>query len=139
MRCGFGPERSDIMDGRKSEMLSSSNSACLGGVLGGDDAVDTRGTSSKGLPWPANLVGRALFLELLFLNLFLILRHQPIFGSGHRPGCLSVLEGYGLQGNKRTAMARVHLTTDHLSLKEMKKIMSEGEMLFRRVRSEQRS
>lgn len=81
MRCGFGPERSDIMDGRKSEMVSSSNSACFGGVLGGDDAVDTRGTSSKGLPWPANLVGRALFLELLFLNLFLILRHQPILAQ----------------------------------------------------------
>lgn len=36
-------------------------------------------------------------------------------------------------------MARVHLTTDNLSLKELNKIMSEGEMLFRRVRSEQRS
>lgn len=36
-------------------------------------------------------------------------------------------------------MARVHVTTDHLSLKEVKKIMSEGEMLFRRVRNEQRS
>lgn len=69
------------MDGRKSEMVSSSNSACLGGVLGGDVAVDKRGTSSKGLPWPANLVGRALFLELRFLNLFLILRHQPILAQ----------------------------------------------------------
>lgn len=62
-------------------MVSSSKSACLGGVLGGDVAVDTRGTSSKGLPWPANLIGRALFLELLFLNLFLILRHQPILAQ----------------------------------------------------------
>lgn len=68
-------------------MVSSSKSACLGGVLGGDDEVETRGTSSKGLPWPANLIGRAVFLELLFLNLFLILRHQPILpndGSGHK-------------------------------------------------------
>lgn len=138
MRCGFGPERSDIMDGRKSEMVSSSNSACLGGVLGGDDAVDTRGTSSKGLPWPANLVGRALFLELLFLNLFLILRHQPILAQINNRVALSGRDR--AQGEKkRPVRAGVHLMTEHLSPKEMKKMMSEDEMLLRRARSEQRS
>lgn len=83
------------MEGRNSEMVSSSNSACFGGVLGGDDAVDTRGTSSKGLPVPANLIGRALFLELLFLNLFLILRHQPILAQIIGWASRSGLEGRG--------------------------------------------
>ena len=41
IKCGFGPERSDIMDGRNKEMVSSSNSACFGGVLGGEDVVDS--------------------------------------------------------------------------------------------------
>lgn len=79
-------------------MVSSSKSACLGGVLGGDVAVDSRGTSSKGLPWPANLIGRALFLELLFLNLFLILRHQPILAQVI--GCASLSGRVGLNGTR---------------------------------------
>lgn len=138
MRCGFGPERSDIMDGRKSEMVSSSNSACLGGVLGGDDAVDTRGTSSKGLPWPANLVGRALFLELLFLNLFLILRHQPILAQVTNRVALSG-RGRAQGEKKRPVRARVRQMAGNLSPRELKKIMLEDKVLTRHVRSEQRS